>query len=69
MNKQWLVIRLSPGDYATMIGHSEKFVRSYCMPGKLRNDPGTMIEMKIPINDILANCYKLSAVVPDTKGE
>jgi hypothetical protein len=55
-------MRLSPKDYARMIGHSEQFVRNYCMPARLRTDPEAKIELKIPTDDILANCHKMTSI-------
>jgi len=62
MTKTWLTVRMSPKDYARMIGHSERFVRQRCMPVRLRGDRNARIELRIATEDVLANCHKLTGI-------
>jgi hypothetical protein len=62
MTKDWLMVRLRPAEYAKLIGHSEHFVRNWCMPEKLRNDPEARIELRFPTTELLANCDKLTTI-------
>ena len=59
---------MNPKDYVKLIGHSEQFVRNWCMPVVFRNDVNAQIELRVSTNDILANCNKLSIIGSNERG-
>lgn len=67
LDSKWLTISLSPGDYARMTGHSERYVRNWQMSKRLRGLPDAKIEMRIAVSDILENCDRIRTTVKTAK--
>lgn len=45
-----------------MIGHSEEYVRKWCIPYGMRDDPETMIRLRIPMCDVMDTVYKREVI-------
>ena len=58
MDKRFLVIEMTPGDYARLIGHSENYVRKYIM----KNQESQKVQVRVRTEDILEDVYDVKGV-------
>ena len=55
---------MSPKEYAKLIGHSEDYVRKYCMG----NSDAQKVQIRVRTEDILEDIWDVRGIGPDGKG-
>ncbi len=57
IDRKWFRMEMSPKEYGELIGHSESYVRKWCLPADIRGDPEARIRVTIPTADVMENVY------------
>lgn len=58
IGKQWLTIEMSPKEYAKLIGHSEAYVREYCI-----SDPeARKVQIRVRTEDVLEDIWDVRGI-------
>lgn len=64
IGKQWLTIEMSPKEYAKLIGHSEAYVRKYCV-----SDPkARKVQIRVRTEDVLEDIWDVRGIGQRTDG-
>ena len=58
IGKQWLTIEMSPKEYARLIGHSEAYVRKYCM----KDSDAPKVQIRVRTEDILEDIWDVRGI-------
>ena len=57
-----MTIDLSPAEYGKLIGHSEEYVRRWCLPYGIRDDADAIVRLRVVTSDVMDAVYKREAV-------
>lgn len=58
LDRKWLTIELSPAQYARIIGHSEAYVRRYCM----RDHDAPKVQIRVRTEDVIEDIWDVKEV-------
>ena len=56
MDQTWLMIRMTPAEYAGLTGHSEGYVRKFIAKG------ADLVEIRVPTAEVLEDIYDVKRV-------
>lgn len=62
IDKKWLTMELSPKTYGDLTGHSEDYVRKWCLPAEIRGKPDARIRVRVLTADIMDNQCERKAI-------
>ena len=60
IGKEWLEIEMSPKQYARLIGHSEEYVRKYC----IENPEAKKVKIRVRTEDVLEDIWDVRGIGP-----